>query len=331
MTQANTSLKGDGLYPIIDFKPEPMNFKRDVLEGLGAKRKTLKPVYFYDEVGSRLFYEICECPEYYPARTDIQILQTYAHEIVQSIPENSTLIEPGGGGSRKVEYLLKTGKFSSYIPVDVSKAVMLETAEELAEIYKEVQIKPIVANFIQKEFDADYFTNHDSAFIFFPGSTIGNMDPSLQSFFFDRVRRMLGQEGFLLLGVDLRKDVKTIESAYNDEGGLTAQFNKNLLKRMNLELGANFQIDSFHHKAIYNEQFHRLEMHLVSEKKQTVRLGNRHFEFESGETIHTENSYKFDLTELERLAELSGFSMVEVFSDERNYFAEVLFRCNPFN
>ena len=325
--------KGSSLdIDVFDLKPDKADFKSDVLSGLSAKPKRLQPMYFYDERGSELFYKICETEDYYATRCDLDILERQSSAICAHIPVGSSLIELGGGGSRKVLHLLDTGKFSDYVPVDISKEILISVAQEISKEYKDLRISAVAANYMDDGLEIDFFHRFNSRVVFFPGSTMGNLTPFEQRKLMSRIRSILGKEGgYFLVGVDLEKDLKVLEAAYNDREGITADFNSNILSRVNRELGANFDNDRFKHKAFYNSELQRIEMHLESIEHQTVSACGRDFHFSEGETIHTENSHKFNIDSFKVVAEDLGYKYLSHWTDDKEYFAEVLLEVPPTN
>ena len=303
--------------PIADESP----FERDVIAGLSERPKRLLPKYFYDEEGSRLFEEITELPEYYPTRTELAILHVHAADIAQFIPQKTALIEFGSGSTRKVRTLLAVAPaIEAYVPVDISVEMLTQEAARLQHDYPRLRVLPVTADFTQP-FSLPSAIVGLSRVGFFPGSTIGNFEPHDASNFLDHARRMLGRRGTLIIGVDLIKDTGVLNAAYDDAAGVTAKFNLNLLTRINRELGATFDIDAFSHHAFYNVERRRIEMHLASRKRQKVRVAGRTFDFRLGETIHTENSYKYSVESFSALARGCGWMPAAVWTDARGYFS----------
>jgi L-histidine N-alpha-methyltransferase len=304
-------------------------FARDVLAGLSARRKTLPPKYFYDRAGSLLFERITGLPEYYPTRTEIALLHEHAAAIAEKLPERGALIEFGSGSSRKVRLLLAAApRLAAYVPVDISPELMNEEAARLRAEFPAIQILPLETDFTQPfELPAAIASLPRAGL--FPGSTIGNFEPYEACSFLAHAGRMLGDGAVLIVGVDLIKDRAVLHAAYNDAAGVTAQFNLNLLARMNRELGANFNLGTFEHHAFYNPELHRIEMHLASVKRQKVRLCGETIDFRAGETIHTENSYKYTVASFQALAKGSGWSPLAVWTDADQYFSLHLLARQP--
>jgi L-histidine N-alpha-methyltransferase len=299
-------------------------FFADVVSGLSRPRKLLPPKYFYDAEGSRLFDQITELPEYYPTRTELSILREQANAIADRCGAECLLVELGAGSLLKVRILLEQlERPAGYVPVDVSGDHLRWAAAALADDFPSLEVQPVVADF------TGYFALPVAAkrrcVAFFPGSTIGNFDPRAADALLRRIAFLVGPGGGLILGVDLRKDHGVLERAYNDAAGVTAAFNRNVLARINRELGADFNLQAFRHRAIYNAAQSRIEMHLVSALRQRVKVGPRTFSFEEGESIHTESSYKYDIGELAVRAARCGLRLEESWTDGRKYFAVLYF------
>jgi dimethylhistidine N-methyltransferase len=291
------------------------SFARDVIAGLTARPKRLSPKYFYDQAGAQLFEDITALPEYYLTRCELEILRERAPEMARFFPAGSALIEFGSGSSKKVRILLTAAPtIAAYIPVDISSEMLVQEAEELRRDYPRLAVLPVEADFTQP-FSLPAEAAGMAHTGFFPGSTIGNFEPHEACAFLRHAGRMLGRGATLIIGVDLVKDVSVLNAAYDDAAGVTAKFNLNLLARINGELGANFDLASFSHEAFYNAERHRIEMHLASKKRQKVRVAGRAIEFRAGETIHTENSYKYTLDSFRALARGSGWDPVAVWTD----------------
>jgi dimethylhistidine N-methyltransferase len=290
-------------------------FAADVIVGLSAKPKRLPPKYFYDLTGSGLFDRITQLPEYYPTRSELGLLHQHAPAIASLFPPGSALIEFGSGSSRKVRILLRAAaSVEVYVPVDISGDFLQQDAARLRRDFPHLAILPVVADFTtMTEPPAEIATKPRAGF--FPGSTIGNFEPHEAAAFLRRAGRILGAGSVLVIGVDLAKAHDILYRAYNDAEGVTAKFNLNLLARINRELGANFDLGAFEHHAFYNAERHRIEMHLASTKRQKVRIGDLSIEFRAGETIHTENSYKYSIESFQALAHGSGWSPLTSWTD----------------
>lgn len=294
----------------------------EVLQGLRQPRKVLTPKFFYDERGSLLFEQITELPEYYPTRTELAIMRENIHEIVSLIGPQASLIEFGSGSSMKTRILLEClDRLAAYVPVDISRDHLLAAAEALAAEFPHIEVLPVVADFTQP-FDLPQpkimpLRN----IVYFPGSTIGNFMPDAALALLEVMYQEAKEGGALLIGVDLKKDATILERAYNDSAGVTAKFNLNMLRRLNNEFSANFDLDRFEHRAIYKESPGRIEMHLVSTSAQEVSVAGEVFHFEEGESIRTECSHKYTLEEFEAMAERAGFSVNRVWTDPEELFS----------
>jgi dimethylhistidine N-methyltransferase len=295
-------------------------FLADVLDGLGRRQKEVPAKYFYDAAGSRLFDRITQLDEYYLTRTELGIMRQDAGRMAARCGPQCLLVELGAGSLVKVRLLLeRLHRPAGYVPVDVSGNHLQAAAAALVRDHPNLAVLPLCADFTQ-----DFPLPNVAAarrVVYFPGSTIGNFDPTKADELLRRMARLVGRGGGLLLGVDLQKDPRVIEAAYNDRRGVTAAFNRNLLVRINRELAADFDLHAFRHRAFYNGARSRIEMHLVSQSDQQVRIGDAEIRFRKGETIHTENSYKYNLAELNRRAARRGLRTDNVWTDERNYFA----------
>ena len=303
------------------FSPLPLRgFAGSLMEGLARTPKEIGCKYFYDAEGSALFDAICALPEYYQTRTEVALLRRHAPEIARLIGPGAEIVEFGAGSLRKVRILLDalTGP-RGYMPVDISGAYLREVARELAEEYPGLPIHPVVADFT-KDLSLPVIPGVTRRAGFFPGSTIGNFRPEAATALLRHMRKMLAGGG-LLIGVDLVKDPQILHSAYNDAAGVTAAFNKNLLARANRELGANFDLDNFAHYAPYNPHAQRIEMYLMSLKRQCVTLYGQSVAFAAGEAIHTEDSHKYGIEGFRELAARAGFSPRAVWTDAERLFS----------
>jgi dimethylhistidine N-methyltransferase len=315
----------------------------DVLRGLTARPRRLPPKLFYDAVGSRLFDEITETPEYYPTRTERAMLQDFAGEMVRQAGKNLTLIELGAGSASKTQLLihalLRRQLRAEFYPVDVSSSALQGALASLNGHFPRLRVLPIVADYTHRLPDLDSFAGRNSPggrrsssagrkLVLFLGSTIGNFEPEEAEAFLKNVRRSLKPGDALLIGFDLIKNAEVLNAAYNDAAGVTARFNKNMLARINHELGGTFDLDAFEHVAFWNRRKSRIEMHLESVYEQTVWIEDlgRGFHFEQGERIHTENSYKFNMTSIRRLLRRAGFKLEKSWTDSKGWFCEALGR-----
>jgi dimethylhistidine N-methyltransferase len=291
------------------------SFAADVLAGLTAKPKSLPPKYFYDAAGSALFERITQLPEYYPTRCELALLRDNAPAIASLFPQNCALIEFGSGSSKKARILLgAAATIEAYIPVDISGDFLQQDAVLLRRDFPRLAVHPVIADFT-KSFAIPPALAALPRVGFFPGSTIGNFERHEAAAFLRHAGEMLGPGAVLVIGVDLVKDPATLCPAYNDAEGVTAKFNLNLLARINRELGADFDLGTFEHHACYNREHNRIEMHLASTRRQKVRVNGKAVTFRAGETIHTENSYKYTLEAFEALARGAGWSTRKIWSD----------------
>jgi|SRR5579875_1614163 len=309
----------DNLY---DLSPPVDDFRADVIRGLSARNKEVPSKYLYDETGAQLFEQICELPEYYPARTELTILRHDSAEITALLGAGCLVIEYGSGASVKTRLLLdQLAAPAGYIPIDISREQLRETARALAGDYPHLQVQPVCADF-SMPLEVPAVTTHvERRVVYFPGSTIGNFTPGAARQLLRQTARLCGRNGALLMGADLKKDPRVLDAAYNDRQGVTAAFNRNLLVRINRELQADFDTAGFWHHAFYNPREGRVEMHLVSRADRRVSVGGEQFAFAEGESICTEYSHKYSLRELRALAEAAGFSVQKVWTDERRYFS----------
>ncbi|HAS14411.1 MAG TPA: L-histidine N(alpha)-methyltransferase [Idiomarina abyssalis] len=301
-------------------------FLQDVLAGLRLPQKTLPPKYFYDAKGSEYFDQICQLDEYYPYRTELGMLPDVAGELKQYFSgkslDNIQLVEFGAGSLHKVKPLLKKlPVITEFVAVDISGEHLKKASADLAESFPNLQIKVAQGDFTQP---IELALSQATSMGFFPGSTIGNFEPEEACEFLRSARTTLGKESYMLMGVDTKKDEQMLERAYNDSKDITARFNKNILTRMNRELDANFHPDQFEHLAIYNQKLGRIEMHLRSCVQQEVEIAGESFQFKEGETIHTENSYKYYPEEFDRLASSAGWKREKIWLAPDGIFAIML-------
>ena len=313
----------------VDIQPKKkIEFYEAVLEGLSLPQKTISPKFFYDERGSKIFDKICDTPEYYVTRTEIALLNDIQEELNSLVEPGVAVAEYGCGSSIKIKALLSAlPEPSHYIAIDISKSHLIATAKEIALDYRNISVGAICADFMEPiDWPESAYFDSIKRFAFFPGSTIGNLQPSEAIQFLKYVRHLVGDEGTFLIGVDMKKDAEVFNQAYNDAEGHTADFNLNLLHRMKNELGADIDISEFSHKAFYNEKLGRVEMHLISDTEQAIKIDSLEFSFEKGESIHTECSYKYSISEFSELAKKSGFSLLKNWSDKRDFFSIYLMR-----
>src|SRR6476661_4758820 len=302
------------------FDEQASVFAGDVIGALSQHPKKLSPKYFYDAAGSELFEQITVLPEYYPTRTELGILRSRGDEIAAIIPKGAALVEFGAGATTKVRLLLRRCDFGAYVPVDISGDFLKAQADALRRDFPDLDVYPVAADFTAPFALPDPIAAMPKVG-FFPGSTLGNFEPHEACAFLHSAREILGRGARMVIGVDLEKDERVLYDAYNDSAGVTARFNLNVLHRINRELGGDFDVGAFIHRAIYNRDRHRIEMHLISRKAQSVRVQGRGFSFRAGESIHTENSYKYSLERFTALAQGSGWTPRECWTDSAGMFS----------
>jgi L-histidine N-alpha-methyltransferase len=297
------------------------SFADHVITGLSDDPKWLSAKYFYDSAGSELFEEITRLPEYYPTRTELKILDQYAGEIAGYVPLSAALVEFGTGSTKKARILIDAApQLAAYVPVDISAEFLAQEAAAVRRDIPWIAVLPVAADFT-RDFDLPQQVCARPRVGFFPGSTIGNFEPQDAAEFLRQAGHILGAGATMIVGVDLIKDAAVLNAAYDDAAGVTAKFNLNVLTRMNRELGGDFDLASFRHRAFYHAENHRIEMHLESLKAQSVHVAGRSFEFRAGETIHTENSYKYSVESFRALAEAAGWRPVATWTDANRYFS----------
>lgn len=297
-------------------------FETDAIKGLRSEPKSLSCKYFYDQRGSQLFDRICDLDEYYLTRCELEIMADHAGGISKQVGPDVRLIELGSGSSTKTRLLLdQLIQPAGYFPVDVSEKHLRDSAQQLAEEYPDLAIHPICADFTQDFSISEPSSSDRNTVVYFPGSTVGNFEPSDAVGLLKNVAELSGPTGGLLIGIDLQKDVRVIEAAYNDSSGVTAAFNLNVLQRMNRELDADFDVDEFVHRADYNPAAGRIEMYLESRTDQSVRVAGESIEFAAGERICTEYSHKYTVDGFCQLAEQAGFALQQFWTDAKSYFA----------
>jgi len=316
-----TAIELGQLHGFHDLEPAVEEFRAAVLGGLSGPQKRIPAKFFYDAEGSRLFEEICGLAEYYPTRTEIGILRRSAAEIAAAIGPDATLVEFGSGSSVKIRILLDAlTSLAAYVPIDISRDHLVAAARALAGDYEGLAVVPVCADYsgpvvLPPDLPRGRLTG------FFPGSTIGNFAPTQAAAFLKQVATLLGPGGGLLIGVDLQKDAANLNAAYNDSLGVTAAFNLNLLARINRELDGDFALDGFDHRACYNAARACIEMHLVSNRHQVATVAGRAFEFQHGETIHTEDSHKYTVESFHALAAAAGWQARSVWTDPDRLFS----------
>ena len=305
----------------VDLQPSASDFLRDAVAGLSSSPRTLPCKYFYDERGAALFREICELPEYYITRAETEILASDGDEIAALLGPHCHVVGLGTGGGRKARALLRQlADPVAYTPIDVDEASLAASASQLATALPTIEVQPLCADFVQGFTLPEPSRNPKRTVVYFPGSTVGNLEPQPACHFLERIVKVCGRGGGLLIGVDLQKAPEVIERAYNDPAGVTAEFNLNLLVRANRELGADFDLGQWSHRAIYDSLAGRIEMHLISTARQTVHLGDQEFSFEAGESIVTEYSYKHSRDGFIRLAHNAGFDFCRFWTDRAHLF-----------
>jgi len=307
-------------YAFHDHHPPAADLLGEVLGGLTCLPKRLPPKFFYDQHGSQLFDAITRLPEYYPTRTEIGILQEQGEAIAGHLGHDSVLIELGSGSPHKIRVLLNSLHPAVYMPVDISGEHLHDSASHIARDYPDMQVDAVCADY-SASLQLPDLPQETARAVFFPGSSIGNFEPPAAVALLRDVGEVLGPGGALLIGVDLKKDCQQLEAAYNDTRQLTAAFNLNLLTRINREAAADFDLARFVHRAFYNEAEGRIEMHLVSTCVQQVHIDGQRIEFGAGETIHTENSYKYSVAEFRELGAAAGYAAEQVWTDERKLFS----------
>lgn len=311
----------------IDHGPSTSSMLKEVLIGLSQNQKILPPKYFYDKKGSEIFEKICLLNEYYPARAESEILSTYAWEISKFIGTQSLILEPGSGSGQKIRFLIPhLLEPAGYVPIDIAKEMLLKMADEMRTEYPFLNVMPICADFNQEmDFLSIAQDGVQKKVVFFPGSTIGNFTPIEAIGFLKKTGKVVGTGGGLLIGIDLKKNPEIMIEAYDDASGVTADFNLNLLERLNREVAASFDLNNFAHKAKYNEELGRIEMHLVSKEPQYIKVNETVFRFRVGESIHTESSYKYTTDEFTELCAKARFKLKKLWKDSQNLFCVYYF------
>ena len=302
-------------------KKDQKQFLEDVKLGLSTQPKSLPCKYFYDKKGSELFEKICQLEEYYITRTELALLEDINTELAKMIGKNATIIEPGAGAGIKIQTLFSAlNSPKCYVPMDISKDFLFYSAEVIQNRFPDIQIMPIQGDFTQP---VKWLEKKEQSqkVVFFPGSTIGNFEKHSAIEFLKNMHELIGNNGALIIGADLIKEPQVLEAAYDDRLGVTAEFNKNILARINTELDANFKLEQFSHKAYFNQQEQRIEMHLVSKINQTVNIGSETILFSKGESIHTENSHKYSIESFLQMANLAGFKSLKTWTDSEQLFS----------
>ena len=293
----------------------------EVLEALRAEWKTLPPKLFYDRRGAELFERICELPEYYLTRSELEILRAHAIDIATLAGARCAVIEYGSGAGIKARLLLDALESPvAYVPVDISRSQLVEVSSSMSADYPRLAVTPVCADYTSRFELPDILPSEIKRLAFFPGSTIGNFHPHEAVEFLKQIRELVGNDGAMVLGVDRRKSSAVLDAAYNDSSGITAEFNLNILERLNRDLRAEFDLDSFEHVAFFNEAQGRVEMHLRSRRDQTVCVAGEAIHFDRDETIWTESSYKYSREALDALLDASGFKAERLWTDNEERF-----------
>lgn len=315
-----------GAAAVLDREPASSEFLSEVIAGLSSRPRTLPCKYFYDAHGASLFQKICDTPEYYLTRAELQILDRYCGEMAAQLGSGVELIGLGTGAGTKTRLLLENLDAPiAYIPVDISKEQLKRSSAAFQKIFPALEILPVCADYLEPIHLPSPARKPARKVVYFPGSTIGNFEPPVASNFLKRISKYCGHGGGLLIGVDLQKDKGVLERAYNDSAGVTAQFNLNLLTRANRELGADFDLKRWRHCAIYNAKEGRIEIYLVSEIGQSVHIDGRQFDFDAGEKITTEYSYKYSRESFIELAAGAGFDFARLWTDDAHLFGVFYF------
>jgi dimethylhistidine N-methyltransferase len=303
-----------------DFLPELESFRDAVFKGLSRKPKQIPPKFFYDEAGSKLFEAILEQPEYYIPTIERELIARHADEFAALIEPGSVLIEPGSGSCKKVQVLLNSVAPVAYVPMDISGDFLRRSAYDLGKKFPWLRIYAACLDFTQQMI-LPQEVPQGRRIVFIPGSSLGNFNPLEVQHFLIGIHQLIGKGGGLLVGIDRKKEHAILNAAYNDKAGITAKFNLNLLTRINSELNGNFDPDKFKHFAYYNDNLGRIEMHLISLEHQQVDISGQKFRFSQGESIHTENSYKYSPDEFINLANTGGFKHRKTWSDHQHLFS----------
>ncbi|MEO7727902.1 MAG: L-histidine N(alpha)-methyltransferase [Burkholderiales bacterium] len=301
----------------------------EVWAGLALPQKQIAPKFFYDARGCELFDAICALPEYYPTRTELALMREHARAMAAALGHDCALVEIGCGNSDKARALLDELRPRAFAAIDIAREQLEQSCNALAQAFPDMKIAALRADFAR---DVVLPANELVAarrVLYFPGSTIGNFTPDEARGFLARWAPLLGPGGGALIGVDRKKSAAVLDAAYNDAQGVTAEFNLNVLRHINRELGADFDLHAFRHRARYVADCGRIEMHLVSGKAQRVTVAGRAFEFGAGETIHTENSYKYDIAEMQDLGRAAGYASRDVWTDAGGLFSVHYFALPP--
>ena len=307
---------------IYNFREDDQEDDNEIISDLkNSEQKKINSKHFYDEKGSKLFDMISELKEYYPTRTEIEIIENQKYSFKNNLPSNASIIEFGSGSNKKIKKLLDAlDKPKEYISIDISYDFLILNAKEIAKKFPKINVKAICADLYQLGSISKIINDNSQKIGFFPGSTIGNFSENDAKELLIGFKKILGKDSFLIIGVDLRKDKKIMEKAYNDSKGITAKFNKNILNGINNKIGSKFNVKNFKHKAYFNEKKKRIEMHLISMQNQNISLKDYDLKILKGESIHTENSHKYTSDEFEKLAVSSGYKKIDFLTDKKKYF-----------
>ena len=313
---------------LINLNNKTENNKKLILQGLlNKKQKYILPKFFYDEKGSKLFNKITNLKEYYPTKKELEILENLKKKLKKNLPSSSTVVEFGSGSNKKINKFIKSlDRPKEYIPIDISKEYLFKNASSIAKKFTNLKVTAICADFNQVQKLNKILKDKKQIVSFFPGSTIGNYLPKNAKKLLKNFSKIIGKNSYLVIGVDLIKNTKILENAYNDKAGVTAKFNKNILNVINNMSKSNFKVKDFKHKAFYNNKKNRIEMHLISKKKLIQSVYNKKIKISKDETIHTENSHKYSKNKFTKLVINSGFNIVKKFTDKKNYFGVFLLK-----
>ncbi|MCR9162936.1 MAG: L-histidine N(alpha)-methyltransferase [Nannocystaceae bacterium] len=307
---------------LTDLEPTAADMTALVIEGLSKPQKTLPTAFLYDEAGSELFDAITDLPEYYPTRTELSIMRESLPQMAQAVGPEALVIEYGSGTGLKTRQLLRALQSPvGYVPVEISREFLMTSAAKLQDEFAQLEVLPVCADFTEPFEVPEPSKPARRRALYFPGSTIGNFRPEFATRLLRQMHEEVGKGGCALIGVDLVKDVQVLEAAYNDSAGVTARFNLNMLSRANAELGADFDVEAFRHRAVWVESRGSIEMRLYARRPTAVTLAGKRFTFETGEYIHTEDSHKYSLEGFAELANAGGFDVAQVWTDEAKYFS----------
>jgi dimethylhistidine N-methyltransferase len=314
-------------FAFLDLQPDSESVLDEVWRGLSSQEKSISPKFFYDERGSELFDAITQLPEYYVTRTEMDLLDAHMAEVASLLDNHICVIEYGSGSTKKIRRVLDSIKPEAYVPVDISDEYMLSNAKALMQDFPQLKVFPICADITQR-FMLPKQVERLKPLGFYPGSSIGNFEPTEAVDFLTRARATLGEGGYFLIGVDAKKDSAILESAYNDAEDVTARFNLNILNHLNEKVAANFDAKKFQHVANYNVELGCIQMFLKSTTNQSVEIAGKEFFFSEGEVVHTENSYKYSKEEFLSLAHSAGFECLNIWQDAKHWFSLFLLRAS---